>query len=413
MSGSEHVPVVRGVDSVLPARPLLAGGASAMPSVKHLAFSPRGDLLVSVEEHARRVALWDVASGHRLATHTPPGDATQALVSADGRRLAVAGTRGVEWLDVTRGALETCGLVGETALIGFAATPDHHEVMATGGDPGSGHRVYYHPGRTGEGPWTATPYAPADRGGPIADCSAAGSRFVWSLREAGRDRLDAFDGRRVWADDLQDARFGPDGRLWVLEGRRLRAVPAGSPDGRVVWENDPAAVQAGQVLRVVAPGRDHVLVGRRDGLVVRVDAATGAAASWSVFPNAVTGLAVAPDGRRALVGGAGGEVGLMDVATGAVVRLADAHLGAVSGAAFGSQLLVTGSADGRVRLWTPAGQPIATLRMRGPVKKLHLSADGTSLLVHVEGETGLRRWRLDRLFAEWRELGLGGGLPGG
>jgi hypothetical protein len=48
--------------------------------------------------------------------------------------------------------------------------------------------------------------------------------------------------------------------------------------------------------------------------------------------------------------------------------------------------------------------------MQGPVKKVLLSDDESSLLVLVEGERAVRRWNLDVLFREWAALGLA--VPG-
>ena len=146
---------------------------------------------------------------------------------------------------------------------------------------------------------------------------------------------------------------------------------------------------------------------------VRVEPDAGLTACWAVMDSAVPGLDLSAAGTRAVAGGERGEVRLLDLGTGAVTDLPDAHRAAVTSVAHGPRLVVTGSADRRVRLWTPGGEPIATLRMPGPVRKVLLSADESSLLVLVEGERAVRRWRLDALFREWEALGLGTGLPPG
>jgi WD40 repeat protein len=146
-------------------------------------------------------------------------------------------------------------------------------------------------------------------------------------------------------------------------------------------------------------------------MVVRVDAATGSATEWPLLTTPADGLAVSPDGTRLLVGGEDGEVRLVDIETGAATVVPDAHRADVPAVAFGRHFFVTGSADRRVRLWTLDGRPLATLRMQGPVRKVLLSDDERSLLVLVEGERAVRRWRLGDLFQEWRAHGLGGDLP--
>jgi WD40 repeat protein len=224
----------------------------------------------------------------------------------------------------------------------------------------------------------------------------------------GRHRTDFVQdeaGRRLEVTEPNDLRFGPDSRLWVLEAHRVRvgSVADGAP---VVWRNDAASTEAGADLKCVAPGRGFTLVGRRDGRVIRLDPQGAELGSWQVMESAVLSAAVSPGESRAAAGGERGEVRLIDVAGGKVTDLPDAHRLAVRTVAYGPDFFVTGSADRRVRLWTLAGEPIATLQMRGPVHKVLVSARGDSLLVQVEGERAVRRWRLDVLFRAWAALGL-------
>jgi len=197
-----------------------------------------------------------------------------------------------------------------------------------------------------------------------------------------------------------------DSLLEVHPGRPIKPGPR-----HFIWQNDPEWAPKGLQVRSLTAGRRWVFIGRRDGMVIRVDPATGSATEWPLLATPADGLAVSPDESRLLVGGEGGEVRLVDVDTGAVTVVPDAHRADVPAVAFGRHFFVTGSADRRVRLWTPDGRPLATLRMQGPVKKVLLSDDERSLLVLVEGERAVRRWRLDDLFQEWRALGLGGDLP--
>src|SRR6185369_338946 len=120
-----------------------------------------------------------------------------------------------------------------------------------------------------------------------------------------------------------------------------------------------------------------------DGMVVRIDPASGAATEWHLLSTPADGLVLSQDESRLLVGGEGGEVLLVDVETGAATAVPEAHRADVPAVAFGRHLFVTGSADRRVRLWTPDGRPLATFRMQGPVRKVLLSDDERSLLVLV------------------------------
>jgi sugar lactone lactonase YvrE len=226
-----------------------------------------------------------------------------------------------------------------------------------------------------------------------------------------RAHLCTTDGRTWDVGDLVDAALGPDGRVWFADAHVLRVAAPPNWVDREAWRNDPVAVDEGMAPRTLCVGHSWVFVGRRDGRLIRIPPDGGTAVGWPLLKMPVAGLALSPDESRLLVGGEGGEVRLVDPATGAVVEIPDAHRADVPAVAFGRHFFVTGSADRRVRLWTPDGQPIATLRMQGPVRKVLLSDDERSLLVLVEGERAVRRWRLDVLFEEWRALDVGADLP--
>jgi WD40 repeat protein len=133
-------------------------------------------------------------------------------------------------------------------------------------------------------------------------------------------------------------------------------------------------------------------------------------AEWRPGVRAVTALALSPDEGRAAVGGEDGEVVLLDLPAGTPTRLPGGHDGAVRAAAFGpGGWLTTAGDDGAVRVWSAAGEPVVTLREGGPVRGLAVAPDGAWLLARVDGERGLRRWRLDRLRAELAGLGLPAG----
>ncbi|HVK12357.1 MAG TPA: serine/threonine-protein kinase [Gemmataceae bacterium] len=388
-------------------RPMAADGRVAvrMTAVGGLAFDPAGGLMATVEEHARQVKLWDVAAGRLAAERTTPGDAPRVAVRPDGRRLAVGGRHGVAVYDVPNRVLETVGLVAEPAVTAVAASPDHTELLLTAATDGAVPcRLYWRADRPRE--WLLDHWSV----GPVAAYSPTARVAVYEVDPgAGGDAaLAATDGKRWEPRDLQAAAFGPDGRLWILDADGLRESTPPAWADRVAWRNDPDRARAGMVPRCLAVGRDRVAVGLRDGSLVVIDPATGAATDRPLLTTPLAGVAIAPDGRRLVAGGEAGEVRLVDAASGTATEIPEAHRGPVPAVAFGRRFFVTGSADRRVRLWTPAGEPIATLRMAGPVRKTLLSGDGRSLLVLVEGERAVRRWRLDVLFREWASLGLQG-----
>jgi WD40 repeat protein len=157
-----------------------------------------------------------------------------------------------------------------------------------------------------------------------------------------------------------------------------------------------------------SPPARHTLVGRKDGQVYWLGGRGAPAAIWQPLKSFVTALALSSDESRAVVASESGEVVLLSLPGGAATRIPAAHRDAVRSAAFGpGGWAVTGSADGTVKIWSPAGTPVLTLWASGPVRQVAVSDDGALLTVLVDGERAVRRWRLDKLRAELAALGLG------
>jgi serine/threonine protein kinase/WD40 repeat protein len=411
------VPALGGIDPGTKPRPLNTGPGAPleMRNVEHLAFDPAGGLLVSVEEHIRRVKLWDTVAGRLAAENIVLGDAIRAVFSPDGRRIAIGGRHGVDLFDIPNRVSDVVGAGGPAPVIAMAASSDHKVLWSVDRLIEAPDKLYRQNIGSGElVPTVVCKMPPSWSAMPFAECTLNGRVAIYahdSARSPVFLRTTAGTQWEVKAQCLQDTRVGPDGRLWTLESDRLKEGDITSSKNRTVWRNDLVAMSVGMVLRTMAVGGGSVFVGRRDGRLFRIDPATGTASAWPLLDTPVAGLALSPDESRLLAGGEGGEVLLVDPATGKAIAIPDAHRGAVPGVAFGRHFFVTGSADRRVRLWTPSGEPIATLRMQGPVRKVLLSEDESSLLVLVEGERAVRRWKLDALFREWAALGLTNPFP--
>jgi WD40 repeat protein len=403
-------PYFRSINAAASANYLLAAGRTPTElGARYFHFDRSSSTLAIVEEHDRRLTLSDVASGLLVSESPLPSDAPRAAFAPDGRRLAVAGTHGVSIFDVARDIVETVAVANERLVQNLAATTDHSELVTTAWElnvPGALYR------------WRLPAFRPilvnsrAKGFQLVADFAPNNRTFVIGVDTEKKYTIETSDGAQFHSTKRIVPRFGPDGRLWILsEDGTLRVATPPNWEQRLVWNNDLASVGLGIVPKSLAVGSDCVLVGRRDGRLYRIDPTAGQTHSWPLFSSAITSLDIASAGDSAVAGTDRGELRFVNPRTGESVEIPNAHRQEVTSIAFGRNLLVTGSADRRVRLWTTDGRPIATFRMSGPVRKILLSADGTSLLVHVDGERAIRRWRLDRLFAEWRALGLGDDLP--
>lgn len=76
-------------DQGLPPIPLRNPGRYGDWVFTHLAFSADSTLLVTAEEHERRIKIWDVASGELVADRAVSGGSARFAFAPDGRHLAV------------------------------------------------------------------------------------------------------------------------------------------------------------------------------------------------------------------------------------------------------------------------------------------------------------------------------------
>lgn len=196
--------------------------------------------------------------------------------------------------------------------------------------------------------------------------SSAGQSLVTAVAITG-------DGKRC----VSGARDGSL-VLWRLsDGRELRRFPP--PVDRVLC-------------LAALPGTGTVVVGGKDKRVIAVDVDTGATRTLGRHRNQVRSAA-AFDGRRVVTGSYDGQVLIWEVGS-ATSRRIGAHNGwclAVA-APRGGGPVATGSGDGRLRLWDPAGTPPETDRKRHTRSLIvadGIAYGGTNRAVHrIDARTG-------------------------
>ncbi len=120
------------------------------------------------------------------------------------------------------------------------------------------------------------------------------------------------------------------------------------------------------------------------------------AAAFKGVRGPVRTIALAPDGRHALLGGAGKHLGLWDVTTGREVRKLDAHAGDVTTAAVSpdGRWGLSGGADNVVRLWSLADGTFFSLEGHtAAVTGAAFTPDG-KLALTAGADKALRVWDL-------------------
>jgi WD40 repeat protein len=98
----------------------------------------------------------------------------------------------------------------------------------------------------------------------------------------------------------------------------------------------------------------------------------------------VWGVALTPDGRRAVSSGYGGAVTVWDLSQGREERTLAGHRGRVSDVALspdGSRTVSVGF-DGMLKIWdTESGEELASVNLDHTLKYVSLTPDGTRILV--------------------------------
>lgn len=228
---------------------------------------------------------------------------------------------------------------------------------------------------------------------------------------SGRERL-RLKGHNQWIDQI---RFSPDGEilatgsgdstvgLWDLKsGTKLRALPHRegtartlffSPDGAKICTTDDRRVylwevSSGRELSVVK-GSTAAL--SKDGRTIAFGLGTGPIEIRDLATlelrrelkgEGSVALAFSPDGKT-LASAEGSRVELWNLETGAHRFPREGHAGRVEDVAFSpdGRTLATAGWDASVRLWTPEGTPLATLRQGSTgIERLAFSPDGKTLV---------------------------------
>jgi WD40 repeat protein len=293
------------------------------PVIARLTFDPRGRYLATVagDENEDDVLLWEPTSGkdvRRLAQTDPRGLAFSPV----GRTLAVSGRDGVRFWDPETGASTQDWKGPERGVFGVAFSPDGRIVASVGADG----NLYQRDARTGKelsrqhvgNPhFTALSFCPQGSSLVVVDRTDSTVRF--QELATGRE-LRRFT---AWAER---GRVSPDSRFLAATGEIVRTGTSETvhPAGVRLW--DLEARRGPRPLALSVRGMDP--------------------------------LAFSPDGRLLAVDERNGQLDLLEVASGKLVRSIPKDRADVFAGAFSpdGRLLATSHWDQTATVWDVTGR---------------------------------------------------------
>ena len=389
--------------------------------VSSIAFSPDGMILASARGGGRQaIELWDVATGHNIATLeiVYAGGVRSVMFSPDGMILASAGGEITLW-DVSEWAqplpvtLEKISGDNQQGTPGAElANPLIVEVRDQYGSVFEGAEVTFTV-TAGEGRLSGrftTENAITDANGRAqstlslgpgtntVEVSVAGFEpVIFNTMGVGTPATPVMEGAyQTW--HLPDGAISRLGKGSISEYDRAVAF---SPDGQRlavaggigIWLYDVAtsrelALLAGHTRNVHAvsfsPDGRTLASGSRDGTIRLWNVVTGETiATLEGYTSWVRSVAYSPGGTMLASGSVDGTVRLWDVSTGETIATLEGHTEPVFSVAYspGGTMLASGSRDNTVRLWDVLTRThIATLEGHtGSVRSVSFSPDGTLL----------------------------------
>jgi WD40 repeat protein/serine/threonine protein kinase len=381
----------------------------------HPVYSPDGRRLATVL--GSTITIRDAESGrHPMTMNGQTGFIIGLAFSADGSRLASAGTDGtVQVWDATTG-LQELALVGHAGIVGDVDfSPDGSRLLTGGGDT---------------------------------------TARVWDVSRAGGS--ESFTG--VESDELNSVEYGSDGStllttgwdggwLWdASTGERVQNYPDLVFDGTLLsgesqivggeWSDETDDVVArvlgsasGDELRTLlksrlsgsiaaSPDGSQIAIGTDTGIAVLRDARSGEllrrlGEASNESNVSLADLAYNPDSRLLAGMTANGTLHLWNVTTGEELVSRQAHTGLASAFASGlafspdGALLATSGGDGAAIWRAPSGELVTRLTGPGGVNGVAFSQDGSELAT-AGGDGAARIWDV----RTWRlTLTIGGRAP--
>jgi WD40 repeat protein len=389
--------------------------------IDFLASSDEGTVLASASQQNRRVRLWEVAGG-RILADLPVGEAIAHVAFAPQathhtRELAILAGKSVQLHEVGGFGVQTFAALQSWPVLACSWVGTEGLVCLAGDRRCRRGKLTLWSNRSASAPtWQRDAQLPIARLPVRLDAGSDGTT-AWTEGN-GLAMMQAHlpgELKKLSPGEMQSLAFAPNGRLWLAAGCSIESRDTARGVSRLgagpSWNNNLGDMLSGLgTLYAVAAGRQHVLVGGRDGALRLLDARTGELRqNWRMCTSPVGCVALSPDERLALVGTWKGGVKLVHLPQGKQVEVLGHHRDRVNAVAFlGNQLIVSGSADRTIKIWRLGETPTEWLTIQAArvVGGLWASPDAQRLAVLLAGDRAVRIWNLELLRQRLEEIGL-------
>ncbi|HTR57751.1 MAG TPA: hypothetical protein VMM27_06230, partial [Casimicrobiaceae bacterium] len=376
-------------------------------SLSAVAFTPDGSRAVTSGTDGT-LQVWDTSTGRPVAVLDQFFAVSSLAISADGNRIAVADSRGLQIRDVAGNgesfkrpveAAFPIALSPDGTRVAFVTSKDALEVWTAG--------QAIPPGQPPAGTLSVTAIAFSPDGMHVVTGSIDATVRVWDAT-SGKPLL-TFTRHRA---PVIRVAFSPDGRRVVSSDRIILSrdrsrIDVSDRGSTLVW--DWSAPDSSDVVQLETPGNAPVLhfaftgdgsgiLGAADDAILIWDARTGKRLGEPLLGHAdpILGIAVSQNGERVISADVSGAFRLWNAA--AVHELGAplaGHTDTVISTAFtpDGKRLMSVSGDGTARMWDLAesGSSLTIASQQGALNSVDISSDGARMVL-AGADGNLRLW---------------------
>ncbi|CAN5635864.1 hypothetical protein BH11PLA2_BH11PLA2_44660 [soil metagenome] len=371
-------------------------------------FAPHSKLLATGFENIDRLIITDYNNGHAVvAPLGVDGGSVWPSFSPDGRKLTVVTQNQLQSYQIVDREIQERLLFGDFEINHFDVSEDGRRIVLERMSPGDDTyiRSFHDISRGSPGTilYEATmksnralnARAMINRQGDLACFSTSFVDFDWVCAPTVGPPHHIHNQNLKPGDDYCES---PNGGVFCIRDQSVMEYPfRPEPNEQLLYQNISFYRNAGITFDQIAFGGGSIHVTRRNGTMIQTTPGGKVLHDWLILPERFSALAVNSAGTQAIVGTYKGTVALVDLTSRITsLTIPTAHTDSVTSIAVSPRgLFATASTDRTVKLWNAQGHLILRMAYDTAVRRVQFSNDGQSLWILVNGERGLRCWKID------------------